>query len=117
MQHTQLKNAFFQLHQATELYYGAIQLVFNGYKPKTHDIEHLGALAKACDMEFDKAFPKASKEERDCFELLKKAYVDARYNMYYKISKEDLDYLSERVQLLRKLTEEICKGKIMSFVG
>jgi HEPN domain-containing protein len=109
------KKAAFELHQATERYYGAIQLVFTGYKPKTHDIEDLGALAKACDMEFDKAFPKASKEEKNRFELLKKAYVDARYNMDYKISKEDLEYLSERVQLLRKLTEEICKEKISSF--
>jgi HEPN domain-containing protein len=109
------KTAAFNFHQATERYYGAIQLVFTGYKPKTHDIEDLGALAKACDMEFDKAFPKASKQEHDRFELLKKAYVDARYNMDYKISKEDLDYLSERVQVLRKMTEEICKRKIASF--
>jgi len=109
------KVAAFLLHQSTERYYGAIQLVFTGYKPKTHDIEDLGALAKACDMEFDKAFPKASKQEQDRFELLRKAYVDARYNMDYKISKEDLDYLSERVQLLRKLTEEICKEKIVGF--
>lgn len=100
MQHAQLKNAAFQLHQTTERYYGAIQLVFTGYKPKTHDIEDLGALAKACDMAFDKVFPKASKQEHDRFELLRKAYVDARYNMDYKITKEDLEYLSERVQLL-----------------
>lgn len=109
------KIAAFQLHQATERYYGAIQLVFTGYKPKTHDIEDLGALAKACDMEFDKVFPKASKQEHDRFELLKKAYVDARYNMDYKISKEDLEYLSERVRLLRKLMDEICREKIASF--
>lgn len=110
------KIAAFQLHQATERYYGAIQLVFTGYKPKTHDIEDLGALAKTCDIEFDKAFPKASKEEGDRFELLKKAYVDARYNMDYKISKEDLEYLSERVQVLRELTERICKEKIKNFI-
>ena len=110
------KIAAFELHQATERYYGAIQLVFTGYKPKTHNLEELGNLAKACNMEFGKAFPQASPEERQRFELLKKAYVDARYNMDYKISKEDLDYLSERVQLLRKLTKEICKEKIAGFI-
>ena len=110
-----LKTAAFNLHQATERYYGATQLVFTGYKPKTHNIEELGNLAKACNMEFGKAFPQASPEERQRFDLLKKAYVDARYNMDYKISKEDLDYLSERVQVLRKLTEEICKEKIQGF--
>ncbi len=109
-------NSAFQLHQATERYYGTIQLVFTCYKPKTHDIEVLGKLAKALDMEFGKVFPRASIHERQRFTLLKKAYVDARYNMDYKISKEDLDYLSERVNLLRELTEKVCKQKIESFV-
>jgi HEPN domain-containing protein/predicted nucleotidyltransferase len=110
-----LKEAAFLLHQTTERYYGAIQLVFTGYKPKTHDIEALGFLAKAVNMEFGKVFPLASVQERQRFSLLKKAYVDARYNMEYKIAKEDLVYLSERVQMLRDLTEQICKQKIASF--
>jgi len=110
-----LKGAAFQLHQATERYYGTIQLVFTGYKPKTHDIAVLGKLAKALDIEFGKVFPQATVEERRRFTLLRKAYVDARYNMDYNISKADLEYLSERVQLLKKLTEEICKRKIESF--
>ena len=109
------KTAAFNFHQATERFYGATQLVFTGYKPKTHNIEELGNLAKACNMEFGKVFPQASPEERQRFELLKKAYVDARYNMDYKITKEELDYLSERVQFLRVLTEHICKEKIESF--
>ena len=111
------KKAAFELHQATERYYGAIQLVFTGYKPKTHDLEDLGNLAKALNMEFGKVFPQASAQEHQRFELLKKAYVDARYNMDYKITKDDLLYLSDRVQLLRKLTEDICKQKIASFVN
>jgi HEPN domain-containing protein/predicted nucleotidyltransferase len=107
--------AAFELHQATERYYGAIQLVFTGYKPKTHDIEALGFLAKALNMEFGKVFPQAIPLERLRFSLLKKAYVDARYNMDYQINKEDLEYLSGRVQMLRDLTEQICKEKIESF--
>ncbi len=109
------KEAAFLLHQATERYYGAIQLVFTGYKPKTHDIEILGWLAKAVNIEFGKVFPKATYEERIRFTLLKKAYVDARYKAEYKIAKEDLEYLSERVKLLRTLTEQICKEKIAGF--
>lgn len=107
-----LNNAAFHLHQATERYYGAIQLVFTGYKPKTHDIEVLGRLAKALDMEFGKVFPRATIEERRRFILLKKAYIEARYNMDYNIGRADLEYLSERVQLLRRLTEQICLQKI-----
>ncbi len=116
IKHDKLKVAAFELHQATERYYGTIQLVFTGYKPKTHDIEVLGRLAKALDMEFGKVFPRATVEERRRFTLLRKAYIEARYNMDYNISKADLEYLSERVQLLKKLTEQICKEKIASFV-
>lgn len=115
IKHGKNSNAAFQLHQATERYYGTIQLVFTGYKPKSHDLEILGKLAKALDMEFGKVFPRATIEERRRFILLKKAYVEARYNMDYTISKADLDYLSERVTLLKGLTEHICKRKIESF--
>lgn len=107
--------AAFLLHQATERYYGAIQLVFTSTKPKTHDLEILGGMAKASNMEFGKVFPKGNLQERMRFTLLKKAYVDARYKAEYKISKEDLAWLAERVQLLRKFTEQICKDKIESF--
>ncbi|MCW3104502.1 MAG: hypothetical protein JWO09_2942 [Bacteroidetes bacterium] len=110
------KGAAFQLHQATERYYSALQLVFTGYKPKTHDIEILGKLANSFDLRFFKVFPRVTTQERLRFTLLKKAYVDARYNMDYKISREDLEYLSERVRLLCMLTQEACKQKIESFI-
>lgn len=109
--------AAFQLHQSAERYYAAIQLVFTAYKSKTHDLEELGSLAEACDMRFSKAFPMGTKEEQGRFGLLRRAYVDARYDYDYSITTTDLDYLSERVQILRKLTEEICKERIKEFVG
>jgi uncharacterized protein len=116
MDNLYLNEAAFLLHQTTERYYGAIQLVFTGYKPKTHDLEVLGQLAKSQNLEFDKVFFKATVQERQRFSLLKKAYVDARYKADYKISKADLEYLSTRVQLLKTLTEQICKAKIASFI-
>lgn len=106
--------AAFQLHQATERFYGSLQLVFTGYKPKTHDIELLGWLAKAIHIEFGKVFPRASLAERVRFSQLRRAYVDARYKADYKISKEDLEYLAGRVQLLRDMTEKHCREKIAS---
>lgn len=109
-----LKEAAFQLHQATERFYGALQLVFTGYKPKTHDIEFLGWLAKAINIEFGKVFPRATHEERSRFSQLRRAYVDARYKADYKISKADLEYLSGRVEVLREMTERHCREKIAS---
>lgn len=110
-----LKVAAFQLHQATERYYSTIQLVFAGYKPKTHDLDVLGRRAKSLHMEFSKVFPMATILERQRFMLLRKAYVDARYKLNYKITKADLDYLAGRVALLRRLTEELCREKIAGF--
>ncbi len=110
-----LKEAAFALHQATERYYSTIQLVFAGYKPKTHDLEVLGRRAKSLHMAFGKVFPRATILERQRFMLLRKAYVDARYKINYRITKADLDYLGERVALLRQLTEQLCTEKIESF--
>lgn len=110
-----LKQAAFLLHQATERYYATVQLVFAGYKPKTHDLEILGARAKSLHKEFGKVFPRATIVERQRFMLLRKAYVDARYKKNYKITKADLEYLGERVTFLRQLTEQVCKEKIEGF--
>jgi uncharacterized protein len=107
--------AAFQLHQATERYYNCIQLVFTGYKSKSHDLEILGQLAKSFNIEFGKVFVTSTQQERERFILLKKAYVDARYNIEYRITKADLEYLAERVNLLIELTDKICKEKIASF--
>ena len=49
------------------------------------------------------------------FQLLKQAYVDARYSEYYKITEEELLWLAERVQVLQDLTKKLCQEKIASF--
>ncbi len=110
-----LNKAAFELHQATERFYHAILLVFTGYKPKTHDIEELGRQAKTLDAEFAKVFPNSTKEEKHLFELLQKAYIDARYKPEYSIKKEELEYLGQRVELLKELTGRICREKIEGF--
>ncbi len=108
-------NAAFHLHQAAERYYHAVILVFKGYKPKTHDLEGLGQKAACYNPEFIKVFPRATEQEERCFELLKKAYTEARYRKDYCIQKEELEYLMTRVGLLKNLTEKVCKEKIGSF--
>lgn len=102
----------FYLHQATESFYNAILLVFTGYKPKIHDIKKLGSLSSNYSKELLKIFPRSTKEQNDCFILLQKAYIDARYNKKYKITGEQLLYLIKRVEKLKTVTEEICQGWI-----
>lgn len=107
-----LNKAAFELHQAVERYYTTILLVFTDYRPKDHNLETLEIKVEMCDKRFA-VFPKETDESKRLFELLKRAYIDARYKMKeYHITKADLEYLSNRVAELKKLTEEICLKKI-----
>lgn len=106
------KLSAFYLHHATERYYAALLLVFTGYKPKIHDIEKLGIQAEAINEEFKKVFPRDTSEKDERFKLLKKAYIDARYKKNYSIGKEDLEYLCERVGVLRDLVERVCGERL-----
>jgi HEPN domain-containing protein len=111
-----LKGAAFQLHQAAERFYTTVLLVFTDYKPKTHDLEELGIRVDRLSAKFKEIFLKKSEEEKRLFELLRHAYVEARYDMAYKITKEELEYLAERVKKLQSTTEKVCKEKIKSFI-
>ena len=108
LQRNHLNKAAFFLHQATESFYSTILLVFTGYKPKLHDILQLSQMARSYNHELFKIFPCETDEQKKCFELLAKAYIDARYNYEYRITKEQLVYLIERVEKLQKVTEKIC---------
>jgi uncharacterized protein len=109
------KLAAFELHQAAERFYHTVLLVFTDYKPKIHDLEDLGIRVDRLSAEFKGIFPKKTEDEKRLFDLLKRAYVGARYDMGYKITKEDLEYLSKRVKKLQSISEEVCKEKIRSF--
>jgi uncharacterized protein len=107
--------AAFELHQATERLYITALLVFTHYKPKQHDIEVLSKLVNNLDPRFLPVFPRTTPEEERLFELLKKAYIDARYDPKYKITKKELEYLGKRVKKLQKLTKAICRERIESY--
>jgi predicted nucleotidyltransferase/HEPN domain-containing protein len=107
--------AAFQLHQATENYYKTVTLVFTAYRPKDHNIENLdnkcGKLHEAMRGIFPRG-PTATPEDMTRFKLLKAAYVDARYRMQYRISREDLEILAGHVRELRARTERACREHI-----
>ena len=50
------------------------------------------------------------------FHLLDYAYIGARYDREYMITKEQLEQLTPCVKELHEVTERICKEKIESFV-
>lgn len=103
------KKAAFELHQTTERLYVCALLVLTGYKPKSHDLTELGRLAASQSTRFLTIFPQATEEQKKCFDLLRAAYIEARYSKDYKITKEQLEYLAARVEKLKAIVKEICK--------
>lgn len=108
-------NAAFQLHQSAEHCFACLLLVLTNYKPYTHNLIRLNSLAISQNECIAEVFPQDTKMRRRLFQLLKKAYVDARYSEHYEISEKELIWLGERVKYLQQLTEVLCKKKIESF--
>jgi uncharacterized protein len=106
------KEAAFLLHQATERFYHCLFLVRTLYSPKTHNLNQLRQLAEAMEPRLKEVWPRVTKFERRCYELLRDAYVKARYSRHYRISDEQLAWLSERVELLQTTVRELCEARI-----
>jgi len=112
-----LKESAFLLHQATERYYHGALLVLTGYKQRTHDIEKLGNLAGAQHPLLVDVLPKTEPSDAHLFDLLKRAYIDARYSMSYHITAEELNTLQARVIVLGERVRVACLEKIATFCG
>jgi HEPN domain-containing protein len=113
-QESEPKLAAFSLHQATEHLYHCVLLVLTFYSPKSHNLVFLRRRCEPLDARLREAFPSETKFERRCFELLRAAYVKARYSKHYKISAEELVWLTERVGTLSDQVKAICEERIAS---
>jgi predicted nucleotidyltransferase/HEPN domain-containing protein len=104
--------AAFEFHQATERLYHCVLLVLTLYSPKSHKLNFLRSQAEQLDARLAGAWPRQSKFEQRCFELLRRAYVDARYSPHYKITAEELAWLAERVTVLQELVKTVCEERL-----
>ncbi|WP_075557480.1 HEPN domain-containing protein [Parabacteroides timonensis] len=109
------KRASFYLHQACENYYYAIRLTFTLRNNKQHNLSKLSSSTKRYSEDLVTVFPQHTLEEKRLFTLLKAAYVEARYNPYFVVTKEDIDALVLKVELLRNITIRICEMKIKEY--
>jgi len=107
-------NSAFQLHQAAERLYVTANLVFTGYKRKAHNLQKLHDEAVPLHPELRDVLPRITPEDKHLFDLLLRAYIDARYNKSYRITAEELATLGERVRRFAEVVERVCQEKIAS---
>lgn len=106
------KDAAFLLHQAAERAYVCFLLVRTLYFPRSHNIKFLRSLAEDNEPRLIEAWPRSTKLDRRRFELLKRAYVEARYSANYEIGRDDLDALTGAVRRLRDLVEQVSRERL-----
>lgn len=111
----QNKEAAFLLHQVCEKLYNCILMVYTNYRPKNHKLKDLNGMVKRFSVELVTVFPQNTDAEKESFDLLCRAYIEARYNLDFKISRQQLEYLISRVEILRDITERLCREKIAEY--
>jgi predicted nucleotidyltransferase len=105
-------DAAFTLHQAVERAYHCTLLTLTLYSPKSHKLNFLRGHAEAIAPALIEAWPRDDKFSRRCFELLRQAYVNARYSEQYSVSDEELNWLGERVAILQQLVKQVCEQRL-----
>ncbi len=104
--------AAFNLHQAVERLYHCLFLVRTLYSPKTHNLNRLREQAESLEPALKAVWPTETKFEKRCYELLRAAYVKARYSRHYRINPDELSWLTLQVRSLRELVRSACEARI-----
>jgi len=100
------------LHQATERAYHSVLLVLTLYSPKLHNIVKLRDIAEGIEPRLIEAWPRNTKFSRRSYERLRRAYVEARYSPHYEITREELDWIIQRIKALQDIVEAVCRNKL-----
>ena len=106
----------FMLHQACESAFVASTFVFKDDRRKLHDLKELEKELTPLEPAFLRSFPKETERDEYIFNLILKAYIDARYKKYYQVTEDELAEMVIMVKNFHKLVEKLCKEKIESFV-
>lgn len=107
----------FDLHQVTEHLIKAVILVCTLYGYKEHDLEFLLGKVKEHTKELHRVFPRNSKEEKHLFDLLRRAYLEARYNPKFVVTKDEVDALLLKIERLKQIVETVCRERIAYYAS
>lgn len=106
----------FMLHQAAEHCLRAILYALTGHNYVTHNLRRLLRFTRQCAPELYDAHPFGTRKDKDLFQLLFKAYVNARYKDDFKIEPQELQELFTLIHELHLKTEQVFKEKIDSLI-
>lgn len=109
------KMSSFNLHQACENLFYAVRLVFTLENSKQHNLAKLLTSVRKYSNEFAEIFPRKTEEEKRLFNLLKAAYIEARYNPDFLVTKEDVDTIIPMMKEFSKLVKTLCKKRIKEY--
>nr|WP_089220853.1 nucleotidyltransferase and HEPN domain-containing protein [Sphingomonas laterariae] len=105
-------DAAFLLHQTTERAYICFLLVRTLYFPRSHNIKFLRSLAEDHESRLIEAWPRERRIDRRRFQLLKRAYVEARYSTAYEIDLDELKAILADVRRLRDIVEQVSRERL-----
>ena len=108
----QFPDAAYNLQQACERLYYCVLLVYTFYTPYSHNIKFLRQLAERISPRLVEAWPRDTRKLEARFLKLKDAYVKARHSDQFKMTEEEFAYLSQRVEILGTIVNDLCQEKL-----
>jgi HEPN domain-containing protein len=106
------KMVSFMLHQTCENLFYTVRLVFTLENNKQHNLAKLLDSVRKYAEEFEKIFPRKTDDEKRLFNIVKSAYVEARYNPGFVVTKADVEQLIPAVEQLFILVKQLCEQRI-----
>jgi hypothetical protein len=87
------------------------------YSPKSHKLNFLRSQAERLAPELIEAWPRNTRQAQRAWELLRRAYVDARYSPHYKITGEELEWISDRIEVLGRQVQQACQARLQELAS
>lgn len=109
--------AAFDLQQAVEMGYTAIEMVFSHYNPHEHNLQILRDRTLKFDARLKAAFLYDTEEEKALFDQLNFAYIGGRYRNEeeFPVTQAKIDFWRKEVEMFLELTEIVCLERIGEF--
>ncbi len=111
------RKASFELQQAVEMCYTAIEMVFSHYNPHEHNLQILRDRTLKFDARLKTAFLYDNEEEKALFDQLNFAYIGGRYRNEeeFPVTQAKIDFWKREVESFLELTELVCLERIGEF--